>query len=112
MSFLLTREQVVQQWQGKPGLLREQHCMACEQVLAIEHTDKFGNTDAGAFYVVKDCLWLGHPKEPHLLYVKERWYGNPVRCPVCGRQGKLPMDKPYSCELIEKSKEERNVTQN
>jgi len=110
MPYLLTREQIAGMYQGKPGLLREQHCMGCEHVLAIEHTDKFGNTDAGAFFVVKDCLILA--REPHLLYVRERWYGNPVRCPVCGRQGKLPIDKPYSCELIEDSKEKRNVTQN
>ena len=91
----------------KPGFLREQHCMTCRSVLAMELTDKFGSTYSGEWWVVKDAIWLAG--EIHLLYKKKRWYGNHIVCPVCRREGKLPIDKPYNWELITSKKESHAI---
>ena len=111
MSFLMPHEAVVNYGAtSKPGYVREQHCLTCRTVLAMELTDKLGSTYAGEWWVVKDALWS--KGEWLLLYGKERWYGNHVVCPICRREGKLPIDKPYNWELIQKSKEERNAVRN
>jgi hypothetical protein len=107
---MFTRENIVEGAKKEPGFIREQHCLTCKNVLAIEIADKLGFRKGSEHYVVKNCLWLA--KEPHLYYIRERWYGNPIVCPVCGRSGKLPIDKPYAQELIEKSQGERNAFQN
>jgi len=108
--MLVPYEAIKDSTKNHPGFMREQHCMTCRNVLAIELTDKFGSLYAGEWYVVKQCIVLAN--EPHLYYEKKRWYGNRVKCPVCGREGRLPIDKPYNWELIQKSKEERNANRN
>ncbi len=83
-------------------LIREQHCLGCREVLAIEITDKLGKR--GDYWVVKDALRTRFGID--FLYSKEVWFGNFIKCPKCGREGKLPMDKPLSAENIASPKEE------
>jgi hypothetical protein len=64
----------------------------------------------GEYYVAKDCIWL--KGEPHLMYIKERWFGNFLRCPVCGREGRLPMDIPLSWDNMQEKKEIQNAVHN
>lgn len=85
--------------------IRRQQCVHCHSVLALEITDKIGF--GGEYYVANDAIWL--VGEPHLLYKKERWFGNFIRCPVCGIEGRLPMDKPLSWENMQKSREGINA---
>jgi len=91
----------------RPGFLREQKCITCDRVLAMELTDKFGSTYDGEWWVVRDMLIL--KGEAHFLYKKEKWYGQHITCLACRREGALPIDKPYNWELIQKSKEERHA---
>ena len=93
-----------------PKYNREQHCMGCRTVLAMQLTDNLEDTHAGEHWVAKEAIWL--KGEQHVLYAKERWYGNMIICPVCHRQGVLPIDKPYNWELIQTAKEERYAVQN
>ena len=88
---------------GSRITLRRQHCSRCGQPLAYELTDKMGF--GGEYYVAIDCVWEKH--EPHIKYKSERWFGNMVRCPVCGLENKLPMDKPLNWEAMQKSREDR-----
>lgn len=109
MSVLMFESQVVNDAQKHKGhiLIRKQNCVGCHKVLAMEITDKLGRR--GDYYVVKDALRSAFGTD--LLYGKEVWFGNPVKCPNCGMEGKLPMDKPLNAELIAKPKEEvTNVT--
>lgn len=105
MSLLLFEHQAVEDAQRHKGhiLIRKQHCIECNKVLAMEITDKLGRR--GEYYVLKDAL---HYKglEPDFLYGKEVWFGNWIKCLNCGREGKLPMDKPLNAELIAEPKEE------
>ncbi len=105
--FYLFLNQVLKDAQKHKGhiLIRKQNCMGCSSVLAIEITDKLGAR--GEYWVVKDNIKsrLG----TDLLYGKEVWFGNFVRCPVCGRTGRLPMDKPLAAEEIAKPKEAKNA---
>ncbi len=92
---------------GKRLTIRRQQCKRCNSVLALEITDKPGF--GGDYYVAKDCIWL--MGEPHILYDKERWFGNFIRCPVCGIEGRLPMDKPLNWEAMQHSREVTNAIQ-
>ena len=68
----------------KPGdsrVTRRQHCIRCDTVLAVT--------------VENEPWWRLHGDGP---WVRQRWYGNHVRCPGCGIEGNLPMDKPLSYE--------------
>lgn len=80
----------------RPLIVRRQQCKGCDTVLAIEITDKLG------FRAFSEYYWLKYTAGV-VLWVKERWYGNRIKCPVCGLEGNLPMDKPLSAEQIEKS---------
>ncbi len=79
--------------------------MGCNEVLAVEITDKLGQR--GEYWVVKDAIRLKTGID--LLYSKEVWFGNFVRCPICRRAGKLPMDKPLNAENIVQPKEVKNA---
>lgn len=104
MSVLLFEHQVLNDTQRHKGhiLIRKQNCVGCTKVLAMEITDKLGKR--GDNYVVKDSLRT--PYGVDFLYGKETWFGNYIKCPNCGREGKLPMDKPLNAENIAKPKEE------
>lgn len=65
------------------------HCMRCNTILAFELTDRLGFRSHSEYWWQKGGLWL-----------KERWYGNHVKCPVCGLEGNLPIDKPLAAEEI------------
>lgn len=99
--------QVLEDAQKHKGhiLIRKQNCMGCSNVLAVEITDKLGAR--GEYWVVKDSL--KSPLGIDLLYGKEVWFGNFVKCPICGREGRLPMDKPLAAEEIAKPKEVKNA---
>jgi len=97
--------------EGERLTIRRQQCgngagVGCNNVLALQISTDLNHQSQADYYVVRDCIW--ESGEPHLLYDKTRWFGNFVRCPVCGRTGKLPMDKPLNWELIE-SKEVNNA---
>ena len=87
-------------------IIRKQNCMGCSSVLAVEITDKLGSR--GDYWVVKDAIQF--PTGRDLLYRKEVWFGNFVKCPNCGREGRLPMDKPLNAELMALPKEVKNGT--
>lgn len=111
MNFYQFEESIVGDKQktlqkGERLTIRRQQCMSCSNVLALEITTKVGF--GGDYYVAKDCVWL--VGEPHLLYDKMRWFGNYIRCPVCGNEGRLPMDKPLNWDTMQKTREGKNVT--
>lgn len=93
--------------EGEKLTTRRQHCMGCHNVLAYQFASELDAQSKADYYVVRDCIWL--KGEPHLMYDKTRWFGNFVKCPVCGREGKLPMDKPLNWELMQESKEGVNA---
>ena len=84
---------------------RRQHCMKCGTVLALELTDNPGF--GGDYYVIADAIILAGEFTP--LYKEEKWFGNHVRCPKCGSEGKLPMDKPLNWDNMQKTREDKNA---
>jgi len=107
-GLLIFEHQIIDEARRHKGhiLIRKQHCLGCSKVLAIEITDKLGKR--GEYWVVKDALHFKTGCD--FLYTKEVWFGNFVRCPNCGREGRLPMDKPLSAENIAEPKEVKNAT--
>ena len=87
-------------------LIRRQRCMGCNRTLAIEITDKLGKR--GEYWVMKDILHV-RGRGSDFLYGKEVWFGNYIKCLNCGREGRLPMDKPLAAEEMAKTKEARNA---
>ncbi len=113
MSLLTFEKSIVDKHQNKMKqgdklIIRRQQCMGCKHVLALEITDKMGY--GGEYYVAKDCAWL--KGEPQIMYDKERWFGNHIRCPVCGLEGKLPMDIPLNWDTMQKREEIQNAVHN
>ena len=124
MGVLITVQQIRDSCKGAK-VFRFQRCTSCRDiimaipgvertaeatVLAVEVTDKMGF--GGEYYKTVDCMIVKGAPEP--LLCKERWFGNRVRCPVCGVEGRLPMDKPLSWEEMENQKqirEEPNANQ-
>lgn len=116
MGLLTFEHQILGNWQaslkeGEKFTIRRQQCgdgkdTGCNHVLAFQFATNLNEQSQADYYVVDSCVWL--EGEPHLLYRKERWFGNFVRCPVCGREGKLPMDKPLNWELMQESREVKN----
>lgn len=88
--------------EGDRLTIRRQQCIRCKSVLALELHLNGEIGAAGDHYVVDSCFWV--KGEPHLVYKSERWYGNRVKCPVCGIEGRLPMDKPLNYEAMQKRK--------
>ncbi len=103
MSLLCFKNQILADARRHKGhiLIREQTCMGCNEPLAVEITNKLGHR--GECWVVKDGFRTRFGID--LLYSKETWFGNFIKCPKCGREGRLPMDKPLSAENIAKPKE-------
>ena len=101
--LLLFLDQVLGDAQKHKGhiIIRKQNCLGCNKVLAVEITDKLGRR--GECWVTKDALRLKTGID--FLYGKETWFGNFIKCPQCGREGKLPMDKPLTAEQIALPKE-------
>lgn len=93
--------------EGEKITTRRQQCRGCHNVLALQIATNLDKQSEADYYVVRDCIWL--KGEPHLLYDKVCWFGNFAKCPVCGRKGKLPMDIPLNWELMQKTKEVKNV---
>ena len=94
VRLLLFLDQVLGEAQNHKGhvIIRKQNCTGCSSVLAVEITDKLGRR--GEYWVVKDSLRFQTGVD--LLYSKEVWFGNRIRCPKCGNEGRLPMDKPLN----------------
>jgi hypothetical protein len=110
MGILLTLPQVLKDAEAHKGhiLIRKQNCIGCSNVLAVEITDKLGSR--GEYWVAKDAI--RYPSGTDLFYNKEVWFGNHVKCLICGLEGKLPMDKPLSAENIGLSREVKNGKKN
>lgn len=89
-------------------IIRKQHCLTCSTVLAVEITDKLGRR--GKYWVAKSALWT--PYGMDILYDEEVWFGNLVKCFKCGRQGRLPGDKPLNAEAIALPKEIKDGNKN
>ena len=81
--------------------------MTCSTVLAIEITDSLGKR--GEYHVMKDYIYT-RGGSFDFLYEKRVWFGNYIKCLRCGREGRLPMDKPLSAENIAQPKEVVNAT--
>ena len=105
--MLLFENQIMELVKARKGhkLIRKQQCVGCDKVLAFEITDKLGKR--GEYWVVKSAVRT--PFGADLLFGKEVWFGNFIRCPNCGRTGRLPMDKPLAAEEIAKPKEIKNA---
>ena len=103
-GLLVTLDQALFDAQRHKGhiLIRKQNCVRCWSVLAVEITGKLGSR--GDYWVVKDAIQF--PTGVDLFYGRETWFGNFVRCPKCGLEGRLPMDKPLNAEQIALPKEE------
>ena len=106
--MLLSLHQVLDDAQKHKGhiIIRKQNCVMCGSVLAVEITDKLGRR--GDYWVVKDAIRF--PVGMDLLYGKEVWFGNRVKCPVCGLEGRLPMDKPLNADQMSLPKEVKDGT--
>ncbi len=112
MGLLTFEDQIIGSKQkalkeGEKITIRRQQCMGCHTVLALQIGIELDMQSQADYYVVRDCIWL--KGEPHLMYDKKRWFGNFVMCPVCQREGKLPMDKPLNWELMQETKEVKNA---
>jgi uncharacterized protein with PIN domain len=82
-------------FQGKGQVTkREQRCLGCNTILALQFSNNLAAHDGDFFMRSRDGIWR-----------KGRWFGNFVKCPVCGREGKLPMDKPLNWESMQTRKE-------
>ena len=97
---------LIESAQKRKCLTRKQHCLGCSKTLAVEITNKLGKR--GEYWVVKEAIRF--PYETDFLYKKEVWFGNRMKCPNCGRTGKLPMDKPLAAEEIAKPKEVKDAS--
>ncbi len=95
---------------GERLTIRRQQCRKCNHVLALELAMSGELGHGGDHYVVDGCAWL--EGEPHLTYKKKRWFGNFVRCPVCGSEGRLPIDKPLAWEQMQQRKDQHAVQSN
>lgn len=104
--LLIFLDQVLNDAQKHKGhiIVRKQNCRGCHQVLAVEITDKLGQR--GEYWVVKDALRFKNGVD--FLYRKEVWFGNLIKCPNCGIEGRLPMDKPLAADQISQPKEVKN----
>ncbi len=112
MGLLAFEKQLLGHWEeqlkeGEKFTIRRHQCMRCDNVLALQLGRTLDEQSQADYYVVNGCIWTRG--EPDLLYEKKRWFGNFVVCPVCGREGKLPMDKPLNWELMQETKEGRNA---
>ena len=106
MGIVISESTVRELYKGKAKKIREQHCLSCNRVLAFEITDKFGSD--GEYWIVSGAIKSKGTIE-HSFKRSGRWFGNYLKCPSCGRSGKLPMDKPLNYEAMQKSKEERDA---
>jgi transcription elongation factor Elf1 len=66
-----------------PKLIRRIHCVKCNTVIAEEVTDKHNQTAYEWRSITPEGIWI-----------TGRWWGNHFKCPVCGAEGNLPIDKP------------------
>ncbi len=112
MGLLTFEKQVLGNWEaslkeGEKFTVLRQQCKRCRNVLALQLGRNLDEQSQATYYVVSGCIWT--KGQPDLLYEKRRWFGNFVKCPVCGIEGKLPMDKPLNWELMQESKESRNA---
>ena len=105
--FQIFEYQIIESAKRHKGhiLIRKQQCLGCDMVLAIEITGKLGQR--GEYWVAKDAIRSQGGCD--FLFGQEVWFGNKIRCPNCGRIGRLPMDKPMAAEEIEKPKEVKNA---
>ena len=116
MALLTFEKQLLGNWknelkEGEKFTIRRNQCgngegIGCNNVLAWQFAKHLNKQSQADYYVAHGCTW--QKGEPRIIYKKERWFGNYIQCPVCGREGKLPMDKPLNWELIE-SREGSNV---
>ena len=111
MAVLMFLNQVLDQARSQKGhtITRKQHCPVCDNVLAVEITDKLGSR-LGEEYVVKDRIRSQYGIDS--LYGKEAWFGNKVVCTHCLTLVTLPMDKPLTADQIVLPKEVKNGTAN
>lgn len=108
MSLVLTLDQVINSYRGKTKTIRQQRCLGCSTTLAVQATDNVESASEGDFYIIVGAMVVKGMVEPY--YQKcGRWFGNPVKCPKCNRQGNLPGDKPYNWDEMKKQREVKNV---
>lgn len=87
--------------QGQRLTVRRHQCRKCNSVLALQISMSALDKQSDAeYYVVREAIWV--KDEPLLMYDKARWFGNHIKCPVCGREGKLPLDKPLNWENMQR----------
>ena len=103
-------DQILQQARKEKGhiIIRQQRCIGCHSTLAVEITDKLGSR--GEYWVIKDFIKTKFGTD--LLYGKEVWFGNTIKCFNCGRVGTLPIDKPLTAEQQQLPKEIKDGTAN
>jgi hypothetical protein len=79
--------------------------MGCNRALAFEITDKIGF--GGEYWIVAGAV-MAKGSIDHTFKRSGRWFGNHIKCPSCGREGKLPMDKPLNYENMQQNKGGQN----
>lgn len=103
MSLAVTLHQLMESYRGKTRTIRQQRCKRCWTTLAIQATNDVESAAEGEYYIVNGGLVV--EGEFQALYQKSgRWFGNPVSCPKCGLSGRLPMDKPYNWEAMQRQR--------
>lgn len=102
VGLAITLDQIINSYRNKVKTIRQQRCKQCWTTLAIEASDKIGHS--GEYYIIDGGLIVKGDLEPY--YRKSgRWFGNHVRCPKCGLEGKLPGDKPLNWDQMQKERE-------
>ena len=73
---------------GTPRRVRRVWCLTCRQQYGTrtELAKEAGDVGERA-----DEWWS---VKPDGTWVNGKWWGNQFKCPTCGQEGRLPMDKP------------------
>ena len=104
-ALVLSESGIMDLYRGKVKVIRTQRCMGCNRPLAFEVSDKLGFE--GEYWIVASSIYAKGIRE-HYFKRCGRWFGNSLKCPSCGRTGKLPMDKPLNWESMQQKNKEGN----
>lgn len=107
--IVLAEDDVKELYRGKIKTIRTQRCMGCNNALAMEVSDNIGFE--GEYWIIDSAIRFKGVSEHHFKR-SGRWFGNPVTCPTCFRQGNLPQDKPLNWDEMQaqRNKEGSNAS--
>ena len=108
MGIAMSESGINDLYKGKMRTIRWQRCLTCNRPLAAEVSNHIGFE--GEYWIV-DSVVNSHGIVEHYFKRSGRWFGNHLKCPSCGRQGKLPQDKPLNWDEMQKTREGKNAIQ-